>query len=63
MERGAPGDKSISDGWLNRYLAAIAASRPIAGVRIGGGRGTALAGHAPSLALGLDRAVPDVGYR
>ena len=29
MERAAPGNKSITDGWLNRYLATIGSPVPI----------------------------------
>ncbi len=51
MERAVPGDKSVTDGWLNRYLAATADRRPIAGMSLGGGSDGTLAGPAPALAF------------
>ena len=51
MERAVPGDKSILDGWLNRYLVAISSDRPIAGIRLGGEDDATLLGPAPSVGL------------
>lgn len=51
MERAAPGNKSIVDGWLNRYLVAAGMSDPISGISISGAKVKAMVGPAPSLAF------------
>ena len=51
MDRAAPGNKSIVDGWLNRYLTVIGAGQPIAGVSLSNATSKQLAGAAPSLAF------------
>ncbi len=51
MERAAPGDKSVTDGWLNRYLALRGQDSALAGVSIGWSDEAALAGPAASLSL------------
>jgi len=52
MERAAPGDRDVTDGWLNRYLATLVAPDAWTGVSIGPASAAALAGARPSLALG-----------
>jgi uncharacterized protein (DUF1501 family) len=51
MERAAPNDFSVYDGWLNRYLLAIGAGESLSGVSLGGAKALALAGASPSLAF------------
>jgi uncharacterized protein (DUF1501 family) len=52
MEKGAPGNKAITDGWLNRYLGAIGTSDPICGLSIStDGPQLAMRGAAPSVAF------------
>ena len=51
MERAAPGNKSITDGWLNRYLGVINSSASIAGVSISSAPQLALRGDAPNVAF------------
>jgi uncharacterized protein (DUF1501 family) len=51
MERGAPGNKSITDGWLNRYLGTIGSGDPIAGLSISDAPQLALRGNAPNVAF------------
>jgi uncharacterized protein (DUF1501 family) len=52
MEKAAPGNKSITDGWLNRYLAAIGTDDPICGLSISAdGPQLATRGGAPTVAF------------
>lgn len=51
MERAAPGNPLIGDGWLNRYLAAIGSTQAWEGVSISHAKVLAMAGAAPSLAF------------
>src|SRR4029077_10400701 len=51
MDRAAPGNKSIVDGWLNRYLTGAGSGQPIAGVSLSNATSKQLAGVAPSLAF------------
>ncbi len=51
MERAAPGNRSIVDGWLARYLAIAGGAKAIAGVTLRHTRAKALQGSAPSLAF------------
>ena len=51
MERAAPGNRSIVDGGLARWLARVGAGRAIAGVTLRHTRAKALQGAAPSLAF------------
>ena len=51
LERAAPGDRSASEGWLNRTLALLGQQQPLAGVSLGIEREASLEGSAPSLAL------------
>jgi uncharacterized protein (DUF1501 family) len=51
MERAAPSDFSVHDGWLNRYLQAIGATTSLSAVTMGGAKSLSLAGAAPSLAF------------
>lgn len=51
MERAAPGNKSITDGWLNRYLSTIGAGDPIAGLSISDAPQLAMRGGAPNVAF------------
>ena len=51
MERAAPGNRSIVDGWLARYLASAGGGKAIAGVTLRHTRAKALQGAAPSLAF------------
>lgn len=52
MEKAAPGNKSITDGWLNRYLAAINNADPVAGLSISEAPQLAMRGAAPNVAFG-----------
>lgn len=51
MEFASPGDKTISTGWLNRFLTAAGTTSPISAVTIENAAVKALAGPAPSLAV------------
>jgi len=52
MEKAAPGDKSITNGWLNRYLSAIGNADPIAGLSISSDAPQlAMRGSSPSVAF------------
>lgn len=51
MEKAAPGNKSITDGWLNRYLATIGSADPVAGLSISDAPQLALRGAAPTVAF------------
>ena len=52
MEKAAPGNKAITDGWLNRYLAAIGSSDPMCGLSISADAPQlAMRGGAPSVAF------------
>ena len=51
MERGAPGNKSITDGWLNRYLGVVGSTDAIAGLSISDAPQLALRGNAPNVAF------------
>jgi uncharacterized protein (DUF1501 family) len=51
MDRAAPGNKSIVDGWLNRYLAVAGGGVPIAGISLSNATSKSLAGPAPTLAF------------
>lgn len=51
LERGSGGDRSVTDGWLNRALLAGGAKSSLAGVTIGPSKAAALVGAAPTLAF------------
>jgi uncharacterized protein (DUF1501 family) len=51
MEKAAPGNKAITDGWLNRYLAAISNADPVAGLSISDAPQLAMRGGAPNVAF------------
>ena len=51
LERAAPGDFSVQDGWLNRYLQAIGSDASLAAITVGNAKALSLAGAAPSLAF------------
>jgi uncharacterized protein (DUF1501 family) len=51
MERAAPGNRSIVDGWLARWLVVAGGGRAIAGVTLRHTRVKALQGGAPSLSF------------
>ena len=53
MEAGAPGNKSVSDGWLNRYLQASPENNatPFRAVALGATLPRSLGGAAPTSAL------------
>jgi uncharacterized protein (DUF1501 family) len=51
MEKAAPGDKSIVDGWLNRYLVAAGGGDALAGISLSRTMVKAMLGPAPSLAF------------
>jgi uncharacterized protein (DUF1501 family) len=51
MERAAPGNKSITDGWLNRYLGVLNNAAPIAGISISDAPQLALRGNVPNVAF------------
>jgi len=52
MESATPGVKSTRDGWLNRYLQARDARRPLQAVALTAQMPRALQGRAPALAVG-----------
>lgn len=54
MESGVPGDKSVSDGWLNRYLQhnPVAGASAFRGVSLGSALPLSLKGRASAIALG-----------
>ena len=51
MDRGAPGDFTVYDGWLNRYLQAVGAETSLSAVSIGNAKSLSLTGAAPSLSF------------
>jgi uncharacterized protein (DUF1501 family) len=51
MERAAPGDKSIANGWLNRYLATAGGGVAMSGITLAKKKAKAMLGEAPSLAF------------
>ena len=51
MEKAAPGNKSITDGWLNRYLAVVNNADPIAGLSISDAPQLAMRGASPNVAF------------
>src|SRR5690606_32772099 len=51
MEFGAPDDKTVRDGWLNRFLAAAGPTGPVSAVTIGQRATKALVGPTPTLAF------------
>ena len=57
MESATPGDKGAKDGWLNRYLAAQPSegATPLRGVCVGSKSARAMAGEAPTVAIGAVR--------
>jgi len=62
MESGTPGNKSVSDGWLNRYLQTTASktASPFRAVAVSPTLPRTLAGPAPSVAM---QRVADFGIR
>jgi uncharacterized protein (DUF1501 family) len=62
MESGAPGNKSISDGWLNRYVQAepLNDASPFRAVALSATLPRSLAGPAPAVAM---QRVADFGIR
>lgn len=51
MDRAAPGNKSIVDGWLNRYLTVAGGGQSIAGISMSTAKTKSLVGPAPALAF------------
>jgi uncharacterized protein (DUF1501 family) len=51
MEKAAPGNKAITDGWLNRYLSVLSNSDPIAGLSISDAPQLAMRGASPNVAF------------
>jgi len=51
MERAAPGDPLVVDGWLNRYLDVLGGLESWRGITIGSAEALALKGASPSLAF------------
>jgi uncharacterized protein (DUF1501 family) len=51
MERAAPGNKQILDGWLNRYLQAAGGGVALQGVTLANAKVKSMQGAAPSLAF------------
>ena len=53
MESGAPGNKSVADGWMNRYLQtrASSATSPFRAVALGTNVPRSLMGNAPAVAM------------
>jgi len=62
MESGAPGNKSVSDGWLNRYLQASPSpdATPFRAVALNATLPRSLSGSAPTVAM---QRVTDFGIR
>lgn len=51
MERAAPGDPFVRDGWLNRYLHVLGGAESWRGITIGSAETLSLAGPSPTLAF------------
>ena len=51
MDRAAPGNKSILDGWLNRYLTVAGSGAPIQGLSLSNNTAKSLAGATQTLAF------------
>lgn len=51
MERAAPGNKSVTTGWLNRYLALVGGGQAIGGLTLAKKKTKSLAGPAPAIAF------------
>ena len=51
MDRAAPGDKSVRDGWLARTLADLGSTSAFEAVTIGAAKSKSLVGDVPSLAI------------
>lgn len=51
MERAAPGNKTIADGWLNRYLALRGQGQVLAGISMAGNQEVSLVGSSPNLSV------------
>ncbi len=51
MERCAPGNKSVLDGWLNRYLAIVGGGHAIAGISLKPSTAKSMSGGASTLAF------------
>jgi uncharacterized protein (DUF1501 family) len=51
MERAAPGNKSILDGWLNRYLTVAGGGAALAGISLRNSKAKSMVGSAPTLAF------------
>jgi uncharacterized protein (DUF1501 family) len=51
IEHGAPGDKTIHNGWLNRYAAAAGFASPVSAITIGPRPVKSLAGSVATLAI------------
>lgn len=58
MERAAPGDPFVRDGWLNRYLHVLGGPESWRGISLGTAEVLALVGESPSLSFaGIDEFV------
>jgi uncharacterized protein (DUF1501 family) len=51
MEHASPGDKSVAEGWLNRYLSVAGGGAALSGVTLAKQKVKAMLGAAPSLAF------------
>jgi uncharacterized protein (DUF1501 family) len=51
MERAAPGDKSVVDGWLSRYLVSEGNGDPLQGITVDKRKVKSIIGPAPSIAF------------
>jgi uncharacterized protein (DUF1501 family) len=51
METAAPGDKSVVDGWLNRFLGLVGGGDPLSGVSLRKSAARSLAGPVPNVAF------------
>jgi uncharacterized protein (DUF1501 family) len=51
MDRAAPGNKSVLDGWLNRYLAVAGGGQLMAGISLSNATSKSLAGPTATLAF------------
>lgn len=52
MEKGVPGDKSVTSGWLTRYLATLAPGPVLQAISTGNGTAKSLQGYADTVTIG-----------
>lgn len=51
MEHASPGDKSVADGWINRYLSVAGGGAALSGITLAKKKVKAMLGTAPALAF------------